>query len=397
MSHLTSSWLYESTACYQLASETEQMHKQGDTMNSLTNKGGLQTMDLSLLLPGIRQHKINTGRLETAYLETGTGNVPVVLVHGNCSSSLFFQDMMLALAAAGNYHVYAPDMRGYGESETLPVAATRGVQDFSDDLAAFARAMGLSGFHLLGWSLGGNVVMQYVIDYPGTVRSLILESVGSPFGFGGSKGADGTPTWPDFAGSGGGTANPEFVRLLAEGDRGDSQFSPRTTMNTLYFKPTFRPSPEREEMYLTSLLTTRVTPGNYPGDMTGSQNWPNVAPGTVGVNNALSPKYLNQADFADAAQKPPVLWIHGADDQIVSDTSLLDFGFLGQLGAVPGWPGAELYPPQPMKAQVRTVLEAYKANGGSYQEVMLADCGHSPHIEKHDEVLKLLLAFCAYR
>jgi pimeloyl-ACP methyl ester carboxylesterase len=354
-------------------------------------------MDLSLLLPGIRQHKINTGRLETAYLETGTGNVPVVLVHGNCSSSLFFQDMMLALAAAGNYHVYAPDMRGYGESETLPVAATRGVQDFSDDLAAFARAMGLSGFHLLGWSLGGNVVMQYVIDYPGTVRSLILESVGSPFGFGGSKGADGTPTWPDFAGSGGGTANPEFVRLLAEGDRGDSQFSPRTTMNTLYFKPTFRPSPEREEMYLTSLLTTRVTPGNYPGDMTGSQNWPNVAPGTVGVNNALSPKYLNQADFADAAQKPPVLWIHGADDQIVSDTSLLDFGFLGQLGAVPGWPGAELYPPQPMKAQVRTVLEAYKANGGSYQEVMLADCGHSPHIEKHDEVLKLLLAFCAYR
>jgi pimeloyl-ACP methyl ester carboxylesterase len=137
-----------------------------------------------------------------------------------------------------------------------------------------------------------------------------------------------------------------------------------------------------------------VTPGNYPGDMTSSQNWPNVAPGTAGVNNALSPKYLNQANFADASQKPPVLWIHGADDQIVSDTSLLDFGFLGQLGAIPGWPGAEDYPPQPMKTQVRTVLEAYKANGGTYQEVILADCGHSPHIEKHDEVMKILMTFC---
>jgi pimeloyl-ACP methyl ester carboxylesterase len=351
-------------------------------------------MDSSLLLPGISQHKANTDRLQIAYLEAGAGNIPVVLVHGNCSSSLFFQDLMLALAATGSYHIYAPDMRGYGESETLSVDATRGVRDYSDDLAAFAQALGLTAFHLLGWSLGGNVVMQYVLDYPGMVRSLILESPGSPFGFGGSKGAEGTPTWPDYAGSGGGTANPEFVKLLAAGDRGDSQVSPRTTMNTLYFKPTFKPSPEREEMYLTSLLTTKVTPGNYPGDMTSSQNWPNVAPGTAGVNNALSPKYLNQANFAEANSKPAVLWIHGADDQIVSDTSLLDFGFLGQLGAIPGWPGAEDYPPQPMKSQVRTVLEAYKANGGTYQEVMLADCGHSPHVEKQDEVLKLLFTFC---
>jgi pimeloyl-ACP methyl ester carboxylesterase len=88
-----------------------------------------------------------------------------------------------------------------------------------------------------------------------------------------------------------------------------------------------------------------------------------------------------------------VLWVHGADDQIVSDTSLFDFGFLGQIGAVPGWPGAEVYPPQPMKTQVRTVMENYKANGGKYREVQLADCGHSSHIEKQEEVLKLFTIF----
>src|SRR5260370_36331952 len=164
-------------------------------------------------------------------------------------------------------------------------------------------------------------------------------------------------------------------------------------MNTFYFKPPFQPAPDREEMYLTSMLSTKVTPGNYPGNLTTSSNWPYIAPGTLGVNNALSPMYLNQAAFANISPKPPVLWVRGANDQIVSDTSLFDFGFLGQIGAVPGWPGAEVYPPQPMKTQVRTVLESYKANGGEYQEVQLADCGHSPHIEKLGTVWELFDSF----
>lgn len=331
------------------------------------------------------QDTIKTDRLTVAYLTAGTGGIPLVLVHGNCSSSLFFQDFMLALAATGRYTVYAPDMRGYGESETLPVDATRGVRDFADDLDAFVRALNLKPFHLLGWSLGGNVVMQYAIDHPGMLRSLILQAPGSPFGFGGAK-ADGTPVWPDAAGSGGGTVNPEFVQRIALGDRGIEQFSPRTVMNTFYFKPPFRVSPDREEIYVSSILSTKVGPGNYPGDFTSSSNWPNVAPGTQGVNNALSPKYLNQANLATIHPKPPVLWIHGADDQIVSDTSSFDPGFLGQLGIVPGWPGAQVYPPQPMKTQVRAVLNAYRANGGDYYEVVLPDCGHSPHIEKQGPV-----------
>src|SRR5437868_13818657 len=116
-------------------------------------------MSVTLLLPGIIQQTVKTDRLTVAYLTAGTGDVPIVLVHGNCSSSLFFQDFMLALAATGRYTSYAPDMRGYGESETLPVDATRGVRDFSDDLASFAQALGLTAFRLLVWSLGGNIVM----------------------------------------------------------------------------------------------------------------------------------------------------------------------------------------------------------------------------------------------
>jgi pimeloyl-ACP methyl ester carboxylesterase len=345
------------------------------------------------LLAGIAQYKIPTDRLDVAYLQAGSGATPIVLVHGNCSSSLFYQDFMLALAATGRYQVYAIDMRGYGDSETLPVDGTRGVRDYSDDLDAFARAVGLTSFHLFGWSLGGNVVIQYAIDYPGKLRSLAFEAAGSPFGFGGTKDAKGTLTWPDVAGSGGGTANPDFVQRIARGDRSDEPNSPRMVLNTFYFKPPFRAAPDREEIYVTSILSTKTTAGNYPGDFTGSTNWPGIAPGTRGVNNALSPKYLNQTNLATISVKPPILWINGADDQIVSDTSFFDFGFLGQLGFVPNWPGPEVYPPQPMKTQIRTVLQAYQANGGAYREVVLPDCGHTPHIEKFAEVLVLFTEF----
>ena len=348
---------------------------------------------MSTLPSDITQHKVRTARLEIAYLQAGRGSIPIVLVHGNCSSSIFFLDLMLALAATKEYTVYAPDMRGFGDSETLPVDATRGVRDYSDDLESFAQALELTSFHLLGWSLGGNIVIQYAIDYPGRLRSLTLEAPGSPFGFGGTRGAEGSLTCPDGAGSGGGMINPDFVKRLAQGDRGSDQASPRTVLNAFYFKPPFRLPPDREEIYLSGLLSTKVRPGNYPGDILPSAHWPRFAPGPRGVVNTVSPKYMNQGQFASISPKPPVLWVHGTDDPIISDMSLSDIGFLGQLGIVPGWPGMDIYPPQPMVTQTRLVLDNYQANGGNYREVTFTNCAHTAHVEKQAEFLKVFTAF----
>jgi pimeloyl-ACP methyl ester carboxylesterase len=93
------------------------------------------------------------------------------------------------------------------------------------------------------------------------------------------------------------------------------------------------------------------------------------------------------------ANKPPILWVRGDADMIVSDLSFFDFGGLGQMGFVPGWPGADVFPPQPMVSQTRAVLERYQANGGSYQEVVIADTAHSPHIEKPEAFLAAFLPF----
>ncbi len=61
------------------------------------------------------------------------------------------------------------------------------------------------------------------------------------------------------------------------------------------------------------------------------------------------------------------------------------------LGFVPGWPGEEVYPPQPMLGQTRAVLEQYKAKGGAYWEKVIADTGHCPYVEKPDEFAVVLL------
>jgi pimeloyl-ACP methyl ester carboxylesterase len=231
--------------------------------------------------------------------------------------------------------------------------------------------------------------MQYAIDHPADVASLTLLAPGSPYGFGGTRGLEGAPTRPNFAGTGGGTANPEFVKRLASGDRSDeSPVSPRNVMNTFYFKPPFRSA--REDVFVEEMLAMRCGDDNYPGDVVAVEDWPGVGPGERGINNALSPKYCNLSEFAQIEPRPPTLWIRGDSDQIVSDTSFFDFGFLGQIGAVPGWPGADEYPPQPMVGQTRAVLDQYAANGGRYRELVLENCGHSPHIEQPEAVLAAL-------
>lgn len=346
---------------------------------------------------GVISTLVETPRLKTHLLTSGPeAGTPVLFIHGNVSSARFWDETLLALPP--RYRALAVDLRGFGHSETKALDATRGLRDFSDDLSSLIETLGLveggQQLHLVGWSVGGGVAMQYTIDHPEQVGSLVLVAPMSPYGFGGTKNANGTPCWPDYAGSGGGTANPEFVKRLAEGDRSEeSNVSPRQVMNGFYFKPPFRLEPEREELLVSAMLSTKIGPENYPGDLVASPNWPGIAPGSTGMNNAISAQYCNLNGFASISPKPAVLWVRGDSDQIVSDTSLFDFGYLGQLGAIPGWPGEAIYPPQPMIAQVRAVLKGYQDSGGSYREEVIAGCGHSPHVEQPELFQNLVFSF----
>jgi pimeloyl-ACP methyl ester carboxylesterase len=336
-------------------------------------------------MEGVTAETVTTDRLTTRVLFTGPEDgTPVLFLHGNASSATFWEEVMLALPEG--YRAIAPDQRGYGEADReKKIDATRGMGDLADDAAALLDHLDIEAAHLVGHSMGGSVIWRILADHPDRVRTVTLAAPGSPFGFGGSHGPDGKPNFPDGAGSGAGIVNAEFTKRMAEGDRSedDPQASPRVVMNTFYWKPPFKP--EREEELLSSLLSEHVGPQEYPGDMVESENWPGAAPGKFGPANALAPIYAGDVSaIYELEAKPPILWIRGAEDQIVSDTSMFDLGTLGQMGAVPGWPGEDVFPPQPMVSQTRAVLEKYEEAGGTYEEVVFEDCGHTPYIEKPD-------------
>lgn len=349
-------------------------------------------------LPALTQaRRVVTPRLATRVLFAGPEDgVPVVFVHGNLSAATWWEEAMLRLPPG--FRAIAPDLRGYGGADPAArVDATRGMRDFADDLAALFDALGLGAAHLVGHSLGGGVLWRFLADHPGRVLSLTQVCPSSPFGFGGTA-LDGSPAFADGAASGAGAVNPDFARLLAEGDRGGATpFHPRNILNTYVWKPPFVPG--RIEAILSAALAQHTGTDAYPGDSRPSDNWPGAAPGRFGPINAMAPIY--QADplaFTRIAAKPPILWIRGAEDPIVSDASLFDLATLGSLGAVPGWPGAEVLPPQPMIAQTEAALAAYEAGGGRVRRVTLADCGHSPYLENpgaFDAAFHALLAGAA--
>ena len=350
-------------------------------------------MEQPKLSEKITVQNIKTSRLEMNVLTCGeeTG-LPVIFIHGNFSSALYWEELMLSLPTA--YRAIAFDMRGYGWSEDKPIDGTKGMLDFSEDLAALMDTLKIEKAHLVGWSLGGGVLYRFVIDHPEKIQSLTMVAPVSPYGFGGTKGLDGTPCFDDFAGSGGGVVNPEFIRRISIGDLSDEDpNSPRNIINGFYYKAPFRA--KKEEEFLIGALQEKTGEQFYPGDAVPSQNWPMTAPGKWGPINAGAPKYVT-ADvekFIKAAQKPPILWMRGAEDTIVGDNSMFDMGFLGKLGYVPGWPGDEIYPPQPMVSQTRAVFDKYAAQGGFYEEQVIEDAAHAVFVEKPDEFNKIFHAF----
>jgi pimeloyl-ACP methyl ester carboxylesterase len=345
-------------------------------------------------LAGVTARTVATRRLTTRVLTSGPEDAtPVLFIHGNFSSATWWEETMVALPP--EYRGIAPDQRGLGESDpNVKINAQNGMGDFVEDAIALMDQLGHGRFHLVGNSLGGLVAWWMMADAPERLLSVTLAGPGSPYGFGGTKDARGTLTYPDCAGSGGGLANPVLYQGLMEGNRStDSPYSPRSALRLLVWGPPF--IPEREEAYLDAMFQVQLGETGIPGDKVSSPNWPYVAPGKWGHLNAMSPRYIGNLVERITAAKPKanVLWVYGADDIAVSNSAASDPGTWGPTGRLPGYPGADVYPPQPMMDQIRTVLDDYASNGGSYEEVAVEGSGHVPFMSHPGEFNRVFHAF----
>lgn len=323
-------------------------------------------------------------------------NKAVVLIHGNLSSSLIWEDIIQKIPE--DFDVVAPDLRGFGDSGRRPVDATKGLRDFSDDILELLVSLKYDYYVLVGHSMGGGIALQALIDSRNKVKikKVVLADPLSPYGYGGTKDAYGTPCYSDYSGSGAGLVakyNPEFVRLLKAKYTGIDHPSAPANAVRAYFADDYVIGETLMSKLLAMLFSTEVSEDNYPGDYVESPNWPYIAPGSRGVLNAMSPKYLNLREALNIAEKPPILWIHGSKDIIISDMSLLDVAVLGLMGYIPGYPGQEKFPPQPMVSQIRNFLEEYVVRGGAYEKLIIEGAGHTPFIERPEEFTKKLTDF----
>lgn len=348
------------------------------------------------LFDGITARVLHTPRLAVGLLERDgddpetTASRTIVFLHDLLGSSEFWQVAMLALPP--DLRLIAIDLRGYGRSAAKPVDAATGVTEFAEDVAAALQALEIERPHLVGWGLGGAVAMQFARTHQ--VRSLTLQAPISPYGFGGTT-AEGTRLTDDDAGTGAGVVPAELLeRVLADDESATSPWSPRSVFRTLFLGRGY--ASKNEDVWVDAMLSTAIGDEHFPGDIALSDHWPGFAPGRSGVLNALAPQHLDLSGFADLVLKPPVLWVHGDQDQLISDTSLLDSNHLGSIGRLQGWPGEAVAPAQPMVSQTRAVLDAYAAAGGDVIEVVLDGVGHAPHLEEPEDFRAALLHRIGY-
>src|SRR5262249_41515932 len=126
---------------------------------------------------------IGTGMMGPMHVHTRgpVDGPPVLLIHGNCSSALYWEPLVRGLPET--WRIVMPDLRGYGESDPLPVDGSRGLRDFADDVAAVLSdgsfAPGARPV-LVGHSMVVGVALPLRIDHPAHLPTLLPDPPASP-------------------------------------------------------------------------------------------------------------------------------------------------------------------------------------------------------------------------
>ena len=129
---------------------------------------------------GVKSEYVEAGGYRLHYFEAGPGDgTPLVLVHGLGARGEDWGAMIPALAAQG-FHVYVPDLLGYGRSPKPDVSYSISLEE--ETVAQFMQAVHVPRADVGGWSMGGWVAMKLALDHPEMVdRLTVYDSAGVYF------------------------------------------------------------------------------------------------------------------------------------------------------------------------------------------------------------------------
>ncbi|MGD9891249.1 MAG: alpha/beta fold hydrolase [Dehalococcoidia bacterium] len=113
---------------------------------------------------------VQAGDVRLNYVEQGSGDEPVVFVHGYTGSLRDWEETFARLPS--DIRAIAIDLRGAGESDRPGQGYT--LPQYAEDVHLATRALGLDTFTLVGHSMGGGTAMQFAVTHPERLRRLVL-------------------------------------------------------------------------------------------------------------------------------------------------------------------------------------------------------------------------------
>jgi len=136
----------------------------------------LQATHFGLFLARVQSNYVLTPEGRVHYYEAEAsvpgGGIPLVLVHGLADRDESWAPMLKRLKRAG-FHVYAPDLLGYGRSPK-PADSDYSIATQEQLVSDFIRSLGLQRPDVGGASMGGWIVLKLALDHPELVDRVVV-------------------------------------------------------------------------------------------------------------------------------------------------------------------------------------------------------------------------------
>ena len=101
---------------------------------------------------------------------------PLLLIHGGRDHARNWD--AVAEAFVDDYCIYAPDLRGHGDS-AWAIGGQYSMVDYTLDIAQLANVLDRDPLTIIGHSLGGGIGLQYAGTFPDRVkRAVAIEGLG---------------------------------------------------------------------------------------------------------------------------------------------------------------------------------------------------------------------------
>jgi len=133
-----------------------------------------QAVRFHLWRSGVESKYIDAGGYRMHYFEArpkGAEGTPLLLVHGLGARGEDWAAMIPPLTAAG-FHVYVPDLPGYGRSSRPDASYSISMEETA--VVQFMQAAHLKRADVGGWSMGGWIVLKLALDHPALVNRLVV-------------------------------------------------------------------------------------------------------------------------------------------------------------------------------------------------------------------------------